>query len=138
MASDNQNVNEVSRVSAHSYYKGNFYSDNDIRIDGTFEGDILTKGKAVVGEKARVIGTVICASLDVWGNIKGDVYVKDTLSLKAPAVVEGNIYYTRIQLEIGAAFEGMCKRVSEDDYKAMFESKDVRKPQEVKKPQESK
>ena len=125
-SSDNQNVNEVSRVSAHSYYKGNFYSDNDIRIDGTFEGDILTKGKAVVGEKARVIGTVICASLDVWGNIKGDVYVKDTLSLKATSTVEGNMYYTRLQLEIGANFEGMCKRVAEDDYKAMFESKDIR------------
>ncbi|MBQ5417097.1 MAG: polymer-forming cytoskeletal protein, partial [Bacteroidales bacterium] len=123
---DNQNVNEVSRVSAHSYYKGNFYSDNDIRIDGTFEGDILTKGKAVVGEKARVLGTIICASLDVWGNIKGDVYVKDTLSLKATSTVEGNMYYTRLQLEIGANFEGMCKRVAEDDYKAMFESKDIR------------
>ena len=125
-SSDNQNVNEVSRVSAHSYYKGNFYSDNDIRIDGTFEGDILTKGKAVVGEKARVLGTIICASLDVWGNIKGDVYVKDTLSLKATSTVEGNMYYTRLQLEIGANFEGMCKRVVEDDYKAMFESKDIR------------
>ena len=125
-SSDNQNVNEVSRVSAHSYYKGNFYSDNDIRIDGTFEGDILTKGKAVVGEKARVIGTIICASLDVWGNIKGDVYVKDTLSLKATATVEGNMYYTRLQLEFGANFEGMCKRVAEDDYKAMFEGKDIR------------
>ena len=125
-SSDNQNVNEVSRVSAHSYYKGNFYSDNDIRIDGTFEGDILTKGKAVVGEKARVLGTIICASLDVWGNIKGDVYVKDTLSLKATSTVEGNMYYTRLQLEIGANFEGMCKRVAEDDYKAMFESKDIR------------
>ncbi|MBP5335772.1 MAG: polymer-forming cytoskeletal protein [Bacteroidales bacterium] len=125
-SSDNQNVNEVSRVSAHSYYKGNFYSDNDIRIDGTFEGDILTKGKAVVGEKARVIGTIICASLDVWGNIKGDVYVKDTLSLKATSTVEGNMYYTRLQLEIGANFEGMCKRVADDDYKAMFESKDIR------------
>ena len=125
-SSDNQNVNEVSRVSAHSYYKGNFYSDNDIRIDGTFEGDILTKGKAGVGEKARVLGTIICASLDVWGNIKGDVYVKDTLSLKATSTVEGNMYYTRLQLEIGANFEGMCKRVAEDDYKAMFESKDIR------------
>ena len=125
-SSDNQNVNEVSRVSAHSYYKGNFYSDNDIRIDGTFEGDILTQGKAVVGEKARVLGTIICASLDVWGNIKGDVYVKDTLSLKATSTVEGNMYYTRLQLEIGANFEGMCKRVAEDDYKAMFESKDIR------------
>ena len=125
-SSDNQNVNEVSRVSAHSYYKGNFYSDNDIRIDGTFEGDILTKGKAVVGEKARVLGTIICASLDVWGNIKGDVYVKDTLYLKATSTVEGNMYYTRLQLEIGANFEGMCKRVAEDDYKAMFESKDIR------------
>ena len=133
MASDNQNVNEVSRVSAQSYFKGSFYSDNDIRVDGTFEGDILTKGKAVVGEKARVLGNVICSSLDVWCKIKGDVYVKDTLSLKAPAVVEGNIYYTRIQLEIGASFEGMCKRVSEDDYKAMYESKDVRiQPQESK------
>ena len=79
-----------------------------------------------MGEKARVIGTIICASLDVWGNIKGDVYVKDTLSLKATSTVEGNMYYTRLQLEIGANFEGMCKRVADDDYKAMFESKDIR------------
>ena len=51
MAADNQNVNEVSRVSAHSYYKGSFYSDNDIRVDGTFEGDILTKGAGIPAEE---------------------------------------------------------------------------------------
>ena len=126
MATESHNVNEVSRISAHSLQKGNFYSDNDIRIDGVFEGDILTKGKAVVGETAKVSGNIVCSNLDIWGTIEGEVYVKDTLSLKSSSKVLGNMHYTRIQLEIGATFEGTCKRVTEEEYNSVFESKDIR------------
>ena len=46
------NVNEVSRVSSGTIIRGDIYSPNDIRIDGSFEGRIISKCKVVVGENA--------------------------------------------------------------------------------------
>ena len=45
----NVNVNEIARISAGTIVRGDMYSVNDIRVDGTFEGKIYSKGKVVVG-----------------------------------------------------------------------------------------
>ena len=37
-------VNEVSRISQSTQVRGSLLSQNDIRIDGTFEGDLITSG----------------------------------------------------------------------------------------------
>ena len=52
-------VNEVSRVSTGTEIKGNLTTTSDIRIDGTFEGNISTQGKLVLGENASVKGEII-------------------------------------------------------------------------------
>ena len=75
------NVNEVSRISAGTVIKGEITSPNDIRIDGRFDGQVCSKGRVVVGEKAVVKGDIICQNVDFWGSMKGNFYVKDTLSL---------------------------------------------------------
>ena len=64
----NVNVNEVSRISTGTIFKGEISSSNDIRIDGTFEGKIYSKGRVVVGEKARIKGDIICTNVDFWGS----------------------------------------------------------------------
>ena len=75
------NVNSISRISAGTVIKGEIQSPYDIRIDGTFEGRVQTKGRVVVGESALVKGDVICENADLWGKMEGNLYVKDTLSL---------------------------------------------------------
>ena len=49
-------VNDISRISAGSSIKGEITSPNDIRIDGNFEGKIISQAKVVVGEKAVIKG----------------------------------------------------------------------------------
>ncbi len=71
---NNVNMNEVSRISAGTVFKGEVTSSNDIRIDGEFDGTINSKGRLVVGEKAVVNGDVICTNVDFSGNMsKGTV-----------------------------------------------------------------
>ena len=60
-----QNVNEVSRVSTGSVIKGEIYSPNDIRIDGTFEGKLKSDGRVVVGEKAVINGVIILSLIHI-------------------------------------------------------------------------
>jgi len=116
------NANEVSRIPSGTEFKGEISSQNDIRIDGTFEGKIISEGRVVVGENATIKGDVISAFVDIWGKMEGDLYVKDTLSLKATSKVNGNLHIKRIQMELNAIFEGTCQMISEDEVTKLWAS----------------
>ena len=109
-------VNDVSHISAGTVIKGEISSLNDIRIDGTVEGKIYSKGKIVVGENSVVTGSLLCTNVDFWGRMEGDIYVKDTMTLKGAAVVNGNINVRKFQVEMGAQINGSCHMISEADY----------------------
>ena len=110
------NVNSISRISAGTIIKGEILSPFDIRIDGTFEGKVQTKGRVVVGEKANVLGDIICGNIDLWCKVEGNVFVKDTLALKEGCVVNGNLHVKRLSVELGSTFNGNCRMISEAEF----------------------
>ena len=110
------NANSVSRISAGTVIKGEIQSPYDLRIDGTFDGKILTKGRVVVGETAVIKGDIICENIDLWGSVEGDLFVKDTLALKEGCKMNGNINISRLSVELGATFNGTCKTITEADF----------------------
>ena len=110
------NVNLVSRISAGTYVKGEIISPNDLRIDGKFEGSIFSEGKVVIGESAEVNARIVCVNADVWGKTKGSFTVKDILAIKSDCTVEGELQVRRLIVELGAAFNGTCKMISEQEY----------------------
>jgi len=115
------NVNEVSRISAGTVIKGEITSPNDIRIDGRFDGQVCSKGRVVVGEKAVVKGDVICQNVDFWGSMKGNFYVKDTLALKSTCKVDGDLNTRRLQMDLDAVFNGNCRMISETEFAKLTE-----------------
>lgn len=112
-------INEVNRISGTTEVKGSLISQSDIRIDGVFEGDLVTSGKLVLGENAAIRGNVMCASADIWGKIEGDMIVGDTVSFKENASFCGNLKTIRICVEMGATFSGTCDIINEADYKGL-------------------
>ena len=110
------NANAISRISAGTIIKGEVLSPCDIRIDGTFEGKIQSKGRVVVGESAHIKGDIVCDCIDLWGKVEGNVFVKDTLNLKEGCVVNGNLNIRKLSVELGATFNGNCKMISETDF----------------------
>lgn len=110
------NVNEVSRISSGTMIKGEISSPNDIRIDGSFEGKINSKGKVVVGDRAVISGDIICDNVDFWGRMTGSIYAKDTLSLKEGCKIDGNLHVKRLAVELGAFFNGKCEMLSDGDF----------------------
>ena len=110
------NVNSISRISAGTVIKGEILSPNDIRIDGTFEGRIQSKGRVVVGESATIKGDIVCENVDLWAKVEGNLFVKDTLSLKEGCVVSGNLHIRRLSVELGSTFNGNCKTITEAEF----------------------
>ena len=114
-----QNVNDVSRIAQGAAIRGDFYSAADIRVDGQVDGTLCSEGKVVVGETARLSGKMFCTNVDFWGKMDGDIFVKDLLSLKSSAVVNGNIHVRKIQVEMGAQINGSFKMITEKEYEQL-------------------
>lgn len=110
------NLNDVSRISAGTVFKGEISSPTDMRIDGTFEGKIVSKGRVVIGDKAVIKGDVICQNADFSGTMKGNFFVKDTLSLKGGCTVDGDLHIKRLQVELDARFNGHCSMIGDADF----------------------
>ena len=121
-------ANSISRISAGTVIKGEILSPCDIRIDGTFEGKIQSKGRVVIGESAHIKGDIVCDNIDLWGKVEGNVFVKDTLNLKEGCTVLGNLNVRKLSVELGATFNGNCKMISESDFDRVAGSKE-QKPQ---------
>ena len=123
----NVNVNSISRISAGTIVKGEILSPSDIRIDGTFEGKVQTKGRVVVGETACIKGDIVCENIDLWGKVEGNIYVKDTLALMEGCSVDGTLNIKRLSVELGATFNGNCRMITEAEFGKMVGT-EVAKP----------
>ena len=105
------NANAISRISAGTVIKGEIVSPNDIRIDGLFEGKVISKSRVVIGESANVKGDIICENIDLWGKVEGNVFVKDTLALMEGCQVNGNLHVRRLSVELWAALLQDARRL---------------------------
>ena len=106
------NTNEVTRITAGSFFKGNLTTSNDIRIDGQFEGRLETSSRLVVGAEGVVNGDIIGNDVDFGGKMNsGTFLVKETLSLKSGCQVNGNLRFKRLQIELDAKFTGRCEAI---------------------------
>ena len=106
-ASNNQNC--VNIISKQTIIDGSIRSENDIRVDGTVKGTLITKSKVVVGEGGVVEGDVACNHADVSGKVEGKMTVAELLKLNSTAVVEGDIITNKLIVEAGAQFNGNCR-----------------------------
>jgi len=89
--------------------EGTFRATENIRLDGSIEGDLECQAKVVVGQKGLVKGNLRAKDAVVMGTVKGDIEVQALLQLEKSAVIEGNIQTAKLIVEEGARYDGTCK-----------------------------
>jgi len=95
---------------------GEINAENNFRIDGSVEGNLVCKGKVIIGPKGMMEGTLNCATAEIMGAFKGKVFVSEALSLKSTAKVEGEIKAKSLSIEPNALFMGTCDMAGEKKY----------------------
>lgn len=98
----------VNLIGKGTEITGDINSLGDVRIDGTLKGNLITKGKFVLGPNGMITGNVKSQNADLSGDVKGTVEVDDMLSLKASARITGDIITGKLSIEPGAVFSGNC------------------------------
>ena len=101
-AENNNTETGINRIVEGTIVEGTINSDSNLRIDGEFKGNLITKGRLVVGLKGKVSGTVNCLCCDVEGTLEGEVTVLELLSMKSSSTVQGDLYYGQLSVEAGA------------------------------------
>lgn len=96
-------------VSRGTKIEGNFHSKENIRLDGSVEGDLTCDKKFVLGEQGTVVGNVTAQDAVIMGKIEGNLSITGLLSLESSAVILGDIQAGRIQVQEGARYEGTCQ-----------------------------
>ncbi|AWX44573.1 hypothetical protein HME9304_01576 [Flagellimonas maritima] len=99
---------QPNRIEKNTKIKGDITSEADFRIDGKLEGNVKTSGKVVIGKDGYINGKVECVNADIEGKFNGELIVKDLLSLKASAFIEGNVTVAKLAVEPGATFNASC------------------------------
>ncbi|NDW17417.1 polymer-forming cytoskeletal protein [Dysgonomonas sp. 216] len=96
-------------LSSGTVLTGNLVTDDDIRIDGVIEGNIISKGKIIVGANGSVTGDIECYNLDLLGKVTGNVQCNEIVILRSASMLMGDILTRVIEIEPGAQFTGSCK-----------------------------
>ena len=101
-------VMEINVVAKNTAIIGNITSEGDFRIDGTLEGNIKTKGRVIIGISGSVKGKIDAVNSDIEGKFSGELQVQETLTIKATAVISGDVVIGKLSVEPGATFNASC------------------------------
>lgn len=106
--------------------KGNVIVAGKLNITGNIEGDskaeeifadgariigeVISNGSIKVGQSSVIKGNMTATSAVIAGAVKGDIDVKGPVVLDSTAIIMGNIKSKSIQINNGAAIEGLCSQ----------------------------
>ena len=102
-------MSQQNVIAAHTKFKGEIDTDTHFRIDGTFEGDLKTTGKVVVGRTGEILGSLTAEYADFEGSFSGTLNVTGVLTLKSTAKIEGEVTVENLIVESGAMLNAQCK-----------------------------
>ncbi|MBS1619204.1 MAG: polymer-forming cytoskeletal protein [Bacteroidetes bacterium] len=122
----------MNQLGQGTVIEGEINSDADIRIDGRVRGNVISKGKIVLGATGQIDGDIRSENAYVEGRINGRVEVADLLILSKTSFVNGDIVIKKLVVEEGAKFNGKCtmgiqvSRQDESGYTKTSTTNDVR------------
>ena len=95
-------------------FTGTLAFQGTVRIDGKFEGEVITDDTLIVGETGDLnaeikAGTIICK-----GKIRGLLVATKRIEIYSTSEVLGNIRTPSLFIEAGSIFDGNCDMSSNE------------------------
>jgi cytoskeletal protein CcmA (bactofilin family) len=113
-------IRDCATIGASISIKGDLTGEEDIFIDGKFEGKIELRNHSVtIGKNGRIRGDVYGKSITVEGVVEGNLYGEEQLTVKQTGKIKGNIVAPRVAI---ANFRGNIDMTPKDKFSATSSS----------------
>jgi len=90
-------------------FVGEMRFNNTLRIDGNFEGKIMSSSTLLIGETGRVKADIEVGIISINGYVEGKIKAKSKVEIFSKGKVSGTIITPKLMIEEGAYFQGECK-----------------------------
>jgi cytoskeletal protein CcmA (bactofilin family) len=102
-----------SLIADGNHIEGHVHFTDGLRVDGSVVGDVRSgedkNSILVISETASVTGEVHADHVIINGSVKGPVYARRMLELQPKARIEGDVYYTSLEMHQGAIIAGLLR-----------------------------
>jgi cytoskeletal protein CcmA (bactofilin family) len=107
-------ANETDEITAllgpGTEFNGKLIFKGTVRIDGKFNGEIISNDILIIGEGAEVQARIQAGTVIVkGGTVIGDITATDLVEIHSPGRLKGNITAKSLYIDKGVVFEGECK-----------------------------
>jgi len=96
-------------------FQGTLNFEGVVRIDGKFEGKVLTKDTLIVGENGHLIAEINAGTVINKGRIEGTIQASKRIEIHSKSRLTGNIRTPSIFVEVGAIFDGNCDMTQKEE-----------------------
>lgn len=107
-----QQADETSRVNTvigvGSSVRGTLMIGGTLRIDGEFEGDVLSCERLEIGEHGVMRSDIEVREAMVKGRVIGSIRALGVIELKTGARMDGDVSAYSVVMEPGVHFTGRC------------------------------
>lgn len=107
-----------SLIGQNTEIHGDVIFSGGLHVDGTVKGSVIAeKGEDSVltlSERGTIEGEVKVPNVVVNGSVIGDVHATGHVELAAHARVHGNVYYSLIEMAMGAEVNGKLMHQAEN------------------------
>ncbi|WP_213357839.1 bactofilin family protein [Chlamydiifrater phoenicopteri] len=87
-------------------FKGELVFEKLLRIDGTFEGKLVSSGKIIVGPTGRVKADINLGEAIIEGVVEGNVTTKGKVEARGEAIIIGDISASSLCVDEGVSITG--------------------------------
>jgi cytoskeletal protein CcmA (bactofilin family) len=117
--------NIITNLTADVEIKGTIKFDKVLKVDGKFEGEMITSsGELIVGKTGTVKASAKVKNASIEGRLEGDIVATEKVELKHKAQLLGDLQARTLVIEEGVIFNGQCN-VNPDGTK--FEKQNMEK-----------
>ena len=106
---ESRKESKMTNLTSDTNVKGTIKFGQTMKIDGNFEGELITdNGDLVVGKTGNVKANVKVRSAVVEGRLDGNIKASDKVELKQNAHLVGDLQAKTLVMEKGVVFVGKC------------------------------
>ena len=105
-------------------FNGLLSFEGTVRIDGKFEGEVVSKDTLILGNSAVMNAEVSVGIIIVRGKIAGNIVASKKIEIRAEGEVIGNIKTPLLFVEEGAILDGKCEMIKKDKKVTVLPTKD--------------
>lgn len=108
------NIDVAGKLNVTGHVNGNSKAHEIFAENAKITGDVVSESSIKIGAGTVIVGNISGFSAAVAGAVKGDIDVHGPVILDSSAIVMGNIRSKSVQINNGAAIEGMCSQCYAD------------------------